>query len=205
MRAEKISSQDEKMPFQSISSKSNLNQKLKIYLGAQTCDKFQNELKARLIMNRKRLKRRKSSRLRLSSSKSCDQHRKSTSENCNQSTSANLSVTVVNDSSDDEDKAEKYSSNVHLRSNLNLTALKTRLSTIFHRFTREKSEKSKDAQRSPSSTPIRRNQTFETLSNYFRYRTSRQINFDEVRNELLSIQRFREGCDDDQDNKKKKI
>lgn len=148
-------------------------------------------------MKRKRLKRRKSSRLRLSSPKVCDQHRKSTSEKCNQSTSANLSVTVANDSSDDEDKAEKDSSNVHLRSNLNLTALKNRLSTIYHRFA---GHESKDVQTSPPSTPMRRNYTFETLTNYFRNRSSRQINFEDVRNELLSIQ---QGCDDDQDKKKK--
>jgi hypothetical protein len=171
---------------------------MKIYLGAQTCDRFQNELKHRL-KKRKRLKRRKSSSLRLSTPKICDQHRKSTSEKCNQSTSTKISVTVANESSDDEDKAEKDSSNVHLRSNLNLTSLKNRLSTMFTRFS---GHESKDAQTSPPSTPMRRNYTFEMISNYFRNRTSRPINFDEVRNELLTLPQFK-GCDDDRDKKNK--
>lgn len=164
-------------------------------------------------MKRKRLKRR-SSRVRLSSPKISDQIRcnsgsrkysgSSSVEKSNQSTSANLNcfnakeTVVANDSSDDddeqEDKVEKVSSSSS-KSNLNLTSLKNRLTTIFHRFAGESPKES------PPLTPIRRNHTFDMLTNYFRYRTNPQINFDDVRNELLTLRQFSEGCDEENQDK----
>lgn len=146
-------------------------------------------------------------------------------EKCNQSSSAknvlleNLNClnasgtaaldkksTLVNDSDtddDDHDKVEKNSSNEHLRSSINLkTAVKNRLSTIFHRFGCNDAPKESQSSSPPSS--IRRNNTFEALTNYFRLRPSRLNNFDDVRDELLlTLRPSSEGCDGENQTKKK--
>lgn len=117
--------------------------------------------------------------------------------NAGKSNEKNKTVLVANESTDDEDDDDRDKKKEI--SSLNPASFKNRLSTIFHRFAGSKSPK----EFSPSSTPIRRNQTLEKLTNFFQCRTSRQINFDDVRNELLTLTRFREGCDEDNNQDKK--
>jgi hypothetical protein len=121
-------------------------------------------------------------------------------ENCNQSSSTaknallleNLNCLKANENSDGKDLYPP------------LATLKNRIATMFQRFSMATSTASKENSSCEHHNPtlMRRNNTFELFSNYFGYRTSRTVNFTNVRNELLTLRRFR--CCDEENNQESK-
>jgi hypothetical protein len=144
--------------------------------------------------------------------------------NClNASANSDGKVVVINDSGDKDDDDDDYekendddkvkmvscsSSANHMRFNLYhpLATLKNRLATMFQSFsmaTSAPSKKNPSCEHHHNSSLMRRNNTFELFTNYFGSRTSHNENFDKVRNELSTLQRFRD-CDEEKKSGMKK-